>query len=355
MGHDIIVIGASYGGMGALSDIAKMLPRNLPAAVFVVLHLAPESPSALPGILSRAGPLPAFHGLNHASIEHGRIYVAPPDFHLLVKKGYMVVVRGPRENRHRPAVDPLFRSAAAAYGPRVVGVVLSGYLDDGMAGLGTIKQLGGVAVVQHPLDAVEASMPQNAINHVDVDHILPASKIAAVLEELARQEVSNPAKFYVPEEMMKELKIEELDVRTLNDDNRYGEPSAFSCPECGGVLWEIQDGELTRFRCRVGHAFSPEGMQAEQNLALETALWTAIKTLEESATLLRRLARQARERGMNSLVARYEARISHAEEQASLIRKVILDGSRPPEPAPPAAGPREVGVPDDEPRQMEET
>jgi two-component system, chemotaxis family, protein-glutamate methylesterase/glutaminase len=331
MARDIIVIGASYGGVAALSELIGGIDAGIPAAIFIVLHIPPESVSTLPAILSRAGGLHAFHALDGAAIEKGRIYIAPPDHHLLIKKGHMRVVHGPRENRHRPAVDPLFRSAAVAYGPRVIGVILSGYLDDGTAGLSAIKRMGGIAIAQSLDDAIEPSMPRSATRYVKVDHILPAREIGPELTRLAQMEVDVPQDFHPPEELEREVKIEELDEGVLNDDGRYGDPSAYSCPECGGVLWEIKDGELVRFRCRVGHAFSTDAIQAEHDEALENALYTAIKTLEESATLLRRLARDC---NSPSLLSRYETKIKHAESQADVIRRVLLSASRgQPEPA----------------------
>jgi two-component system, chemotaxis family, protein-glutamate methylesterase/glutaminase len=246
MARDIIVIGASYGGVAALSELIGGIDAGIPAAIFIVLHIPPESVSTLPAILSRAGGLHAFHALDGAAIEKGRIYIAPPDHHLLIKKGHMRVVHGPRENRHRPAVDPLFRSAAVAYGPRVIGVILSGYLDDGTAGLSAIKRMGGIAIAQSLDDAIEPSMPRSATRYVKVDHILPAREIGPELTRLAQMEVDVPQDFHPPEELEREVKIEELDEGVLNDDGRYGDPSAYSCPECGGVLWEIKDGEPRR-------------------------------------------------------------------------------------------------------------
>jgi two-component system chemotaxis response regulator CheB len=320
--HDIVVLGASAGGVEALTTLVRLLPADLPAALFVVLHIPPQSPSMLPAILDRVGQLKAVQAQDGLPIEAGHIYVAPPDHHLLVEHGRMRVVRGPKENRHRPAVDPLFRSAAQAYGPRVVGVVLTGTLDDGTAGLLAVKNCGGVAVVQDPNDALYPGMPRNALQNVDVDHTLPLGDIAPLLVRLANEPVA-AAEYGVPETIQHELNLAKNHGEEMQQDRLLGEPSVYSCPECGGVLHEIHDGEYLRFRCRVGHAFGAESVLAEQSEALETALWAALNTLEESASLSRRLARQAHERGQSWLAARFNERIRESEQRADAIRQVL--------------------------------
>lgn len=325
-GHDIIVVGASAGGVEALVKVVGMLPADLPAAVFVVLHIPAQSPSLLPEILNRAGPLPAVHPKHGEAIQHGQIYVAPPDEHLLVGSGHVHVVRGPKENRHRPAVDPLFRSAAVTYGPRVVGVILTGSLDDGTAGLLAVKRRGGVAVVQDPDDALYSSMPRSALAHVDVDYSLPLENIGPLLVELAYEQAAGEAVHPVSKDMEIETKMAEMDMNALNNGEQVGTPSVFSCPECGGVLWELHDGHLLRFRCRVGHAYSVDSILAGQSEAVEEALWSALKTLEESASLSRRMAREAQEGGKDWLAKRFEEKLHDAEQHATLIRQVLLKG-----------------------------
>ena len=325
-GHDIIVVGASAGGVEALVALASGLPRNLPAAVFVVLHIPAQSPSLLPEILGRSGPLMAISAVDGMAIEHECIYVAPPDYHLLVEPGHVRVVRGPKENRHRPAIDPLCRSAARAYGPRVVGVVLTGSLDDGTAGLLAVKRRGGIAVVQDPNEALYPSMPRSALENVAVDYTLPLSAIGPLLARLAREPAAEEGAYPVPEDMEMEAKLTEMDMSTLNGSKRTGRPSPFSCPECGGVLWELQDGELLRFRCRVGHAFSVDSVLAEQSIALEEALWAALKTLEENVSLSRHMATQARKRGQNHIAERFEEKLDRAERHAAMIRQLLVKG-----------------------------
>lgn len=327
-GHDIIVIGASAGGVEALVTLVGSLPRKLPAAVFVVLHIPAESPSFLPGILSRAGPLEAVQAVDSTAIEHRCIYVAAPDHHLLVERGHVRIVRGPKENRHRPAVDPLFRSAAQAYGPRVVGVVLTGALDDGTAGLIAVKRRGGIAVVQDPDEAMYPSMPFSALANAEVDYRLPLAGIGPLLARLAREGVEE-AGYPLSKDMEMEMKLTEMDLDTLYNGERAGRPSAFSCPECGGVLWELEDGDLLRFRCRVGHAFSVESMLDEQSEVLEEALWAALKTLEENMSLSRRLADQARKRSHDLVADRFEEKVWEAERHATVIRQLLLKGQTP--------------------------
>jgi two-component system chemotaxis response regulator CheB len=322
-GHDIIVIGASAGGVEALMKIVGELPAHLPAAVFVVLHIPAHSPSFLPGILSRSGPLSVIHPTDNAEIEHGCIYVAPPDHHLLLEQGHVRLVRGPKENRHRPAVDPLFRSAARAYGPRVIGVILTGALDDGTAGLLAVKRRGGITVVQDPTDALYPGMPESAIAYVTVDYIVPLSEVAPVLKRLVYEQATDEAAYPVPKDVTNEVKLAAMDKNILNEHEHVGTPSVFSCPGCGGVLWEIQDDNLLRFRCRVGHAYTAETMLAQQDETLEDALWVALKTLEESASLTHRMLQQAHQQEHEWLARNLEDKLRRNEQHIRTLMNVL--------------------------------
>ena len=266
-GHEIIVMGEfSAGGVEALMQVVREFPVSLPASVFIVLHIPAHSPSMLAEILSRANFMKAVQPVDNQQIERGRIYVASPYHHLLIENGFMRVVRGPKENCHRPAIDPLFRSAAVTYGSQVVGVVLTGSLDDGTAGLLAIKQRGGVAVVQDPGDALYPHMPKSALAHVNVDYCLPITQIGRALVQLAREEVVQENILPASDNMEREVRIAEMETNPLNVHEQVGSPSAYSCPECGGVLWETHDGEKSLcFRCRTGHAFSPDSALAEQS------------------------------------------------------------------------------------------
>jgi two-component system chemotaxis response regulator CheB len=273
------------------------------------------------------------HPHDGQSIQPGRIYVAPPDHHLLIEDGRVRLTRGPRENRNRPAADVLFRTAARAYGPRVVGVVLSGSLDDGTAGLVAIKSQGGLAVVQDPAEALSPGMPSNARDHVAVDHCLPVAELAALLARLAREPIPKPDRSQaVTRQLAEEADMAELDVEELQNPDRPVKPSVFGCPDCGGVLWELEDGNLIHFRCRVGHAWSPDSLMAEQVEALDGALWTALRALEENAALSRRLATQAEQRGFHRAAARFREQQRNGEQHALVIRKVLLGHKDPPPP-----------------------
>jgi two-component system chemotaxis response regulator CheB len=321
--HDIVVVGASAGGVEALVRLVKALPEDPPAAVFVVLHIPALATSALPDILSRQGRLPATHAKDGEPIESGHIYVAPPDHHLLFKDEQVHLSRGPRENGHRPAIDPLFRSAAREFGARVVGVVLSGALDDGTAGLVAVKGRGGVSVVQDPEDALYRGMPTSAIEGDHVDQVLPVPDIAALIATLARESAPDVAP-PVSELLKAEDDMADLSMDAIERDNP-GRPSAFSCPDCNGVLWELREGEVIRFRCRVGHAWSPESLLSEQREALEAALWVALRSLEERASLARRMAAPARERGHRMTAARFDEQAEESDRAAELVRKLLLE------------------------------
>jgi two-component system chemotaxis response regulator CheB len=326
-GHDIVVMGASAGGVEALREVVGGLPAGLPAAVFVVLHVPPTSPSVLQKILDRAGPLPAAAAVDGEHVKPGRVYVSRPDQHLLLEDGHVLLARGPKENRHRPAVDALMRSAAVGHGPRCVGVLLSGALSDGTAGLAAVKRRGGVAVVQDPTDALFPGMPGSALEHVPgVDHTLPAREIGPLLGILAREEAPDEGDYPVPDEMELEARIARLDPDTAENVSRLGHLSSYTCPECDGPLWEIQDSDdLLRFRCRVGHAYAAEDMLEEKLETLESALWAALNTLKESAEFSRRLANDSRARGRDRAAVRFDERAENSERQAALISRALAE------------------------------
>jgi two-component system chemotaxis response regulator CheB len=319
--RDLVVIGASAGGVEALKKLVARLPHELPAAVLVVLHVLPTGTSMLPRILERSGPLAAGKVENGELIERGRIYVAPPDYHLLVWDGRIQVSHGPRENGHRPGIDPTFRSAARNYGKRVIGVVLSGTLDDGTAGLRVIKGCGGTTIAQDPSDALYASMPQSVIDHGLADRVLPAEAIAECICALLDEPIeAQPASAGPAPEAAPAVTLDLADNRNPRD----GQPTGLTCPECGGALWAHEEGELLRFRCHVGHAYSSQSMQVEQNRALESALWTALRSLEEQADLYGRMAR----RSSASTGHRFHQRAADASHHADMIRNTILDLGR---------------------------
>jgi two-component system chemotaxis response regulator CheB len=321
---DIVVVGASVGGLEALRTIAGELPKDFPASVFVVLHTAPEAPGVLADILDRAGPLPAAYAVEGDRILPGRIYVAPPDRHLVIEPNRVRLTRGPKENRFRPAVDPLFRSAAQVYGPRVIGVILTGYLDDGTAGLWAVKQLGGTTVVQDPHDALAPSMPASALNQVRVDHCLPVAEIAPLLARLTAAPLEEEGEYEVPEELDIEVKIAKentaLDVGVL----KLGEPSNYACPECHGVLLQLKEEKRIRFRCHTGHAYSVDSLLAEITEGVEDSLWNAIRSVEESVLLLRHMAEHLGGGENGHPTEEFLARAKQAQRRADLVRQAAM-------------------------------
>jgi len=320
-GHDIIVIGASAGGIEPLKLMLRGLREEIEASLFIVLHIPPNG-SNLAKILSIGSAIPVSPAEEGLRFEYAHAYVAVPDQHLVIQKDSMRLIRAPRENLSRPAIDPLFRSAAYYYGPRVIGVLLSGSLADGTAGLRAIKKRGGIAIVQDPKEALFPGIPESAINEVHVDHVVRASQITGLLNELVRKPASKESRYPVSPILEKETKIMEDRVTNIMDE-QLGKPSQFGCPECGGVLWEINDSGHVRFRCRIGHAYNVPSMIEGQSQQLEEALFAALKTLEESVSLYKRILADAERRNHGLLVERFQEKIDTAEQRAEAIRRVL--------------------------------
>lgn len=361
--RDLVVIGASAGGVEAIRQIVAALPADYPGAVCVVLHIPPQAPSVLPRILDRASRVRCVPAQDEQRLAAGHVYVAPPDHHLLVEPGRLRLVRGPRENGHRPAVDPLFRSAARSYGPRVAGVVLTGNLDDGTRGLGEIVRHGGLAVAQDPEDAPFPSMPLSAVAHVPVRHVLRLDQIGPLLARLAEGGDAGRA----PENVLvahasdsppggdspearpdpavaggngpaaasdadRDALIRMVDLTAADgranggaevNERLGGVVSAFTCPECHGALWELRDGELARYRCRVGHSYSERSLVESKTRSLEDALWTALTALEESAAISQRAAERAAENGRLHSAEHFRRRAERIEARSRVLRDVL--------------------------------
>jgi two-component system chemotaxis response regulator CheB len=320
--RDIHVIGASAGGIDALKRVVSKLPEDMCSALFVVLHTSPESPGLLHSVLQHVAKLPIVPAEDGLPIETGRVYVARPDRHLLIEQGRMRLSHGPKENRHRPAVDVLFRSAAWIYGPRTVGVVLSGMMEDGTAGLWAIKSCGGMAIVQDPADADYPGMPANAQANVDVDHCLPADQIGELLAKTCRQSAPAAQKHSKQTDLIGVETEYSMMQRDLNDIGKLGTPSGFSCPSCHGPLWEIKDGNLVRYRCHVGHAFGPESLVAEQSDAIEAALFGALRLIEEKAAATRKM-RPATVTTNPTRNAESEQSVQQLEGWAQVLRNLL--------------------------------
>ena len=323
MQKEIIVIGTSAGGLEALRVLVAGLPEDLAASVFVVLHTSADSPGLLAAILERAGRLPATNAIDGDRIRPGCIYVAPPDHHMIIEPGVVRVTRGPKENRFRPAIDPLFRSAAQVYGPRVVGVILTGYLDDGTAGLWMVKQLGGTAVVQDPDDALVNSMPLSALRHVEVDYCIPLAEIAPLLVRLS-SEVVEEGVYEVPEETRIEVSIAKAEQALEAGVMRLGEPSNYACPECHGVLLQLKEENRIRFRCHTGHAYSLESLVAEIDVAIEESLWSAIRSVEEKVLLMQHLAEHVKESERGTTAERFLKLAEVARRRTHLVRQAVM-------------------------------
>lgn len=320
--RDIIVIGGSGGALEALRTLARGFKPDLPAAVFVVLHVGAYSNLAY--VLSKAGALPAVPAVSGQRFEHGRIHVAVPGFHLLLHDGHMLLRRGPRENLARPAVDALFRSAAASFGSRVIGVVLSGALSDGAAGLRAIKRCGGMAVVQDPAEALNPSMPGSALRHADVDHVCRMDDMAQLLAGLARQPAGPSPD--IPLDIRLEAAIAAQELADMRVDDMLGTPSRFTCPECHGALWEIEDGSMLRFRCHVGHAFAAETVAAAQSEEIDRLLGTLLRSHQERAALAQRMAEHERANDRQALAQHLERRARDYEQDVEIMKKLLRSG-----------------------------
>lgn len=309
----IIVIGASAGGVEALLKLVAALPSDLRAAVFIVLHVGSHK-SELPWLLDRCGGLPARHAVDGDPIKQGQIYVAPPDHHMVIERNRISLTKGPRENWARPAIDPLFRSAADVYGAAVIGVILTGALNDGTAGLYQVAQAGGTTVVQDPADAINPSMPQSALAHVAVDHCLPMADIAPLLTRLVDERSSEPALAVgiVKDEPQKD---EEMAAEFTQNT-----PVAVTCPDCGGALRRRELGSLTQFACHIGHIYTAEVMMAAQFLTLERFLESAMRSLGERAELCRQMADKSLP---GSGEKSWDAAMREAHEQAEPLLAIL--------------------------------
>lgn len=324
--RNLVVVGASAGGVEALTTLVAGLPADFPAAVLVVLHVPSSGTSALPAILRRSGPLRAEHASDEQELVPGRILVAPPDHHVIVYDGRVTLSRGPRENGQRPAVDVTFRSAARVHGPRTIGVVLSGSLDDGAAGLLAISLRGGVGVVQDPSDSLHPGMPLSAIEAASPEHVLPVAKIPSLLTDLVSDTIPDrgPQDTASATLMEVETAMAQMDPDTIREaPEAFGQPAGFSCPDCNGSLYVLREGGLERYRCHVGHGWSPKSLLAQQSASMESALWVALRTLEEKAALSASMSREARERGHDRTAEKLAENERESYHAAGLVRDLI--------------------------------
>lgn len=320
--YHIVVIGASAGGFEAIKTIIKALPSDFLPPIFIVWHTGADVQGVMPGVLNKLNSIVAAHAVDHELIEPNRIYIAPPDHHLLLEDGYIRLTHGPKENYFRPAVDPLFRSAAYSYGTRVIGVVLSGGLDDGTAGLWRIKNNGGSAIVQDPQDAEAPSMPESALREVEVDFCAPVSEIAGILTKIAAGGIAVNA-------VIKDKKTEMENRSTTGDKQgakksfEMGELSPFTCPDCRGVLSKIVEGGISRFRCHTGHAFSADTLLATLTRRVENDLYTALAGMDESIWLLNHMGDHLAEINQTQVAAFYFIKAKETETHSDAVRDTI--------------------------------
>lgn len=331
-GHDIIVIGASAGGLKALSAVLTELPSDLAAAVFVVQHLAADRESYLPKLLADVTDLPVSSPVDDEVFSLGHVYVAAPDHHLLLSGDHVRVMRGPQENRFRPSIDALFRSAARSHGSRVIGMVLTGYLDDGTVGLQTIKKRGGITIVQDPQEAEYPSMPRIALRYVKVDHTVPIADAGALLVRLVGDPPAAQEEFPTTPEIEIESNIAEQTMNTkefLENVEKIGERTTYTCPDCSGAIWQIGNDEPLKLRCHVGHSFTGEIFSAEQSRNIESALWTAIRIMEEKVTFSRQLAQRKRKQDRVAEAVAYEQEADVLDREVTKVRDLIVCGIAP--------------------------
>ena len=321
----LIVIGTSAGGVHALKTIVAALPERINACILAVIHTHAESPRLMSSILTSSGDIKVSYPEDGQLLTSGAMYIAPPDYHILVGADKIQVVRGPKENLHRPAIDPLFRSAAAHFGARAIGIILTGYLDDGTSGLHAIKQCGGTAIVQKPEDAEVPEMPASALRHVDVDYCVNLSEIAPLMDQLTKAAPLELVEPLAPESLQIEAAIPAMKYQEVDVVDKLGVRSTLTCPECHGALWEVYDGKPLRYRCHTGHAYTAKSLAVDQQEALDKALWIALKTLEESATLASQLAAQAQTDNDQFGKELLDVRAAKATKMAASVRSMLMN------------------------------
>lgn len=325
----VVVIGGSAGAIPSIIEIVRHLPPSFNLPICIVVHIHPDSTSVLPTLVESASGIPTTHAQDQDILKPRHIYIAPPDRHMLLEGKRLLVHRGAHENRSRPAIDPLFRSAALSFGTNVIALLLSGYLDDGTAGLLAVKRQGGVVIVQDPNDTIFRAMPSHALESVKADFVLPLSAIAQTLARLARPQGAPLARNLSAENDGMEIINENIMTRVMSGDNPdlvEGKLTTFTCPQCNGTLWEIADEKLTRYRCHEGHAFSQNSLVMSQNEALENALWVALRALDDKVALHQRLLHRAEQLDQHRAAMKYVDTIDNTLAHANHIREILKSG-----------------------------
>lgn len=316
----VVVIGTSAGGLNALKKLLSQLPKDFPLPILVVRHISPDaSGNVLLDELNKVNTVKCQHAECGMNLEPGHLYLAPSDHHLMIGEDLkLLVTKGAQENRYRPAIDPLFRSAAVGFRTGVIGILLTGYLDDGTAGMKAVKRCGGICIVQDPKEADYPAMPKNALNNVKVDHCLPISKMGALLYQLIPQELKEREP--VPEDILIETKIAERVLSDLASVNKVGDQVPFNCPGCGGVLWKVEKDSDLRYRCHVGHAYTAASLLADQTKKIEETMWTALRMFEERKNLLTTMAQEKKGVASKSALERAESSQVHIDRIRAILK-----------------------------------
>ena len=317
----VFVLGASAGGRKILTTVLEAIPRTIEAAFLIVVHGSSEIASIYPKVLSQKIALKVEEAQNELKINSGTVYIAKPNHHLFVEKGEIFLSNGPRENRFRPSIDVLFRSAAVAYGNTCVGILLTGRLNDGTAGLEAIKKCGGLALIQNPATAEYSDMPSNAAQTVEIDYVVNVEDLGNVIQKIMDEKLPENKK--LPASVVRENTIATKISSEIALEDNLGHQVPISCSSCGGPLWKIEDSKVNRYRCHVGHAFTEEALLESQNDALEEALWVAMRTLEEKKMLLVRVKKDYNSKGIKAMAATHSEQIKEVQQQISTLRKVL--------------------------------
>lgn len=320
----IVVIGASAGGLNALAELVRRLPPGLDAAFCIVLHLSRKGiGDFVVHRLSKVTTMPCSMALNGTAIEKGQLYVAPPNQHLLVKDGKLLLGSGPQENRFRPSIDVLFRSAAVAYTSHAIGIILSGMLDDGTSGMWAIKRSGGVCIVQDPNQAEYLDMPMSVINNMHVDYVSELGDIGNLLADITSQDRNLYVE--VPQDVILESQISEKTAVGIDVVEQIAEKSVFACPDCGGNLWTVKGDIINRYRCHIGHAYTERDLVVKQAETASSTLWVALRMMEERKHLLRKLEVEYAQKGYNSLSQDHLERKDEMQRHIDTLKIILSD------------------------------
>jgi two-component system chemotaxis response regulator CheB len=319
-----IVIGASAGGLNALTEFVSQLKSDMDASIFIVMHLSRKGISDfLVHRLQQYTLLPCEIARDQAPIEKGKIYIASPNHHLLIKEDRIIIGYGPEENRWRPSINVLFRSAAVSFGNYCIGIILTGLLDDGTSGMIAIKRCGGVCIVQDPNEAEYPDMPLAVLNSMEVDYCISLADMGFTLKELTKNGIVQTKD--IPEDIRREAEIAEKAATGIDVVNAMGVQIPCSCPDCGGTLWSLTEGTNTKYRCHVGHSYSEADLVIKQAHYLEATLWVALRMMEERKNLLYKLEKDSRKRGANTIASGHEEKKNELQAHIDRLKEILFE------------------------------